>query len=202
MPGSAGKDGGGSQLSRCARPPLAFPAALALIALLAGCSIDYKGAVSETQTTEGIPDTVAVNVVHRVWKDGHLSVQLAASRAESYNSKNQTILSDARFTTYDDKGESSTEGDARTVVFHSDTENAEISGGVHVHSTSEKGDVTADTLSWEDKTHKLTAPPEETVTLRKDDGTVLRGTGFAGDFLKRELTFSGPVQGSYVYEQK
>ncbi len=202
MPGSAGKDRGGPGLSRRARRLAGTLAALALTALLDGCSIDYKGSVNEQQTTEGIPDTVAVNVLHRVFKDGHLSVQLQASRAESYNSKNETILSNTRFTTFDDKGAVSTEGDAKTVVFHTDTENAEISGGVHVHSDTEKGDVTADSLYWENKTRKLTAPPAEAVTLRKDDGSALRGTGFAGDFTRRQLSFSGPVQGTYVWQPK
>ena len=202
MPGRAGKNSGGSSLSRGLRPLRRALPAFALIALMAGGSIDYKGADTETQTTEGIPDTVAVNVRHRVWKDGHLTLQMQSSRAESYNTKNQTILSDAQFTTYDDKGKPSTEGNAKTVVYHTDTENAEISGGVHVHSTSEEGDVTAQSMSWENKTHTLTAPPREAVTLQKDDGTTLRGTGFTGNFLRRELTFSGPVQGTYVYTPK
>jgi LPS export ABC transporter protein LptC len=202
MPGSAGKDSRRPDLSRSPRRRRGDLPALVLVSLLAGCSIDYKGAAAETQTTEGIPDTTAVRVLHRVHKDGHLSLEMAASRAVSFNAKNETILSDARFTAYDDQGAPSTEGQARTVVFHTDTENAEITGGVRVHSTSEKGDVTAESLYWEDKTRKLTAPPAETVSLRKDDGSSLRGTGFAGDFLRREITFSGPVRGSYVYQEK
>ena len=197
MPRSAGKDGRGPHLSRGRRYRRAAPA-LALLALLASCSIDYKGAVPEGQTTEGIPDTVVTNVAHRVHKDGHLTVQLEATRAESFNSKNETILTDVRFTTYDEAGAVASEGSARRVVYHTDTENAEISGGVRVHSSKEKGDVNTDSLSWENKTRRLTAPPSEVVTIRKDDGSVLQGTGFTGDFTRRELTFNGPVRGSYV----
>ena len=202
MPGRAGKDCGGAGLARFAPALSRIAPALAVIALTAGCSIDYGNAGTETTDTGGIPDTVAVNVQHRVWKDGHLTLQMQAARAESYNSRNQTILTDARFTTFDDKGKTSTDGSASTVVYHTDTENAEITGGVHVHSTTEEGDVTAESLTWENKTHRLTAPPQETVTLQKDDGTALRGTGFAGDFLRREITFSGPVHGTYVYTPK
>jgi len=209
MPGSAGKDRGGPYLSRVVRrrrrraclPWRAAPA-LALIAILASCSINYKEAGSEAQAEESIPDTVAVNVRHLVHKDGHLTVELEAARAESYNSRNQSILTDVRFTTYDDTGAVVSEGNARRVVYHTDTENAEISGGVHVHSSKEKGDVSADSLSWQNKTRVLTAPPQEAVTIRKDDGSVLRGTGFTGDFTRRELNFSGPVQGSYVSQQR
>ncbi len=209
MPGSAGKDRRGPDLSRTAHrrrrrhSGLAGAApALVLIALLGSCSIDYKGAASEEQSTEGIPDTVAVNVRHLVHRDGHVTVQLEAARAESFNSRNETVLTDVRFATYDDAGSVVSEGDARRVVYHTDTENAEISGGVHVHSSKEKGDVTTDSLSWENKTRKLTAPPQELVTIRKDDGSLLEGRGFTGDFTRRELTFNGPVQGSYVSQEK
>jgi LPS export ABC transporter protein LptC len=169
---------------------------------VAGCSIDYRGASTEEQAPGGIPDTVAVGLLHRVHKDGKLSFELEAARAETYNDKNQTILTDAHFVEFDAKGGRATEGEARTVVFHSDTENAEISGSVHVHSAGEKGDVRAETLDWENKTKRLSAPPAEPVTIRKEDGSSLTGTGFSGDFMRRKVTFTGPVQGTYVWEAK
>ncbi len=188
-----------SQLPAAARGTLA---ALGLAALLAGCSIDYGQAGAEEKAAEGVPDTVAVDILHRVHKDGHLSLELSASRAVGYDARNETVLSDASFTTYDDKGEKSTDGRARSVIYHNDTENAEISGGVRVHSASEKGEVSTDSLYWENKTKKLTAPAGELVTIRKDDGTSLVGSGFSGDFSRRQLFFSGPVRGSYVYQPK
>lgn len=183
-------------------PRAAFIAGPVLVVLLlaAGCSIDYGGA--EEEQPANIPDTVAVTLVHKIHKDGRLSLQLEAARAETYNKMNQTILTDAHFIEFNDKGEKATEGEGGKVVFHSDTENAEISGKVRVHSTTEKGDVTADTLSWENKTKLLTAPPGERVIIHKDDGSSLSGAGFTGDFRKRQVTFSHSVQGIYVWEEK
>ena len=176
-----------------------LPAAAALVLfLLAGCSLDYRAAVAEGQAAENLPDTVAIGLVHKIHKDGRLSLQLEASRAESYNSRNQTILTDAHFVEFDAKGGTATEGKASKVIFHTDTENAEISGSVHVHSATEKGDVTAESLSWENKTKILTAPPAEIVAIIKDDGSSLSGSGFKGDFKTRMVTFSGPVKGTYV----
>jgi LPS export ABC transporter protein LptC len=203
MPGSTGKDRGRQGLNGFVPPSgRRALAALGLAAILAGCSIDYGQAAVEEKTAEGVPDTVAVDVLHRVHKDGRLSLELSASRAVSYNDKNETILTDARFAAYDEKGAKSTDGQARTVVFHSDTENAEISGGVHVHSASEEGEVSAGSLYWENKTKRLTAPIAEQVTIRKDDGSSLIGSGFSGDFSRRRLVFTGPVQGSYVWQAK
>jgi len=188
-------------VSRRPRAAILFPAVL-LAAALGACSIDYEGASVDEQSPTGIPDTVATGLLHRIHKDGRLSLQLEAVRAETYNSRNTTILTDAHFVEYDETGGAATEGRAGKVVFHSDTENAEISGAVRVHSATEKADVRADTLLWENKTKKLTAPPHEQVRVRKDDGSSLVGSGFTGDFLNREVTFTGAVQGTYVWEEK
>jgi len=203
MPGSAGKDRVRPGVRPRHRTAIFFSVrAFPLVILLAGCSIDYREASVEEQAPASIPDTVAVGLLHRVHKNGRLSLELEAARAETWNAKNQTILSDAHFVEFDDKGGKATEGEARTVIFHSDTENAEISGAVHVHSAAEKGDVRADTLEWENKPRRLTAPPAEQVTILKEDGSTLTGTGFTGDFMKRQVTFAGPVQGTYVWKEK
>ncbi len=173
--------------------------ALLMLAALAaaGCSIE-GGPLPESQEAGEIPDTVAVGVVHRVYRDGRLSLELTASRAETWNATKETILSDARFVEFDRHGAPDLQGEAGRVLFYSDTENADVSGGVRVRSETEKGNVTAESLSWDNEARRLTAPPQETVTLRKDDGTSISGTGFLGDFRTRELVFSGPVRGTYV----
>jgi LPS export ABC transporter protein LptC len=200
MPEITGKDSGrpGVRRRSAAVPVAAVAAAL----LLAGCSLDYQEAEREEQAAQGIPDTVALGLVHKIHKNGRLSLALEAARAETYNGTNTTILTDAHFIEYDDAGGKATEGQARKVVFHTDTENAEISGAVRVHSASEKGDVSAESLSWMNKEKRLSAPRDERVTIRKDDGTFISGRGFEGDFRARQVTFSGPVQGTYVWKEK
>jgi LPS export ABC transporter protein LptC len=193
MPGSAGKDGGRAGIAR-----RALAAAVVAAALAAGCSLDSEQAGAGSEPAPAVPDTVATNVVHRVDRDGHLSLELTAARAESWNDTKTTILAGARFSEFDAAGTAVTRGEAGKVVYHTDSDDAEISGGVHVRSSQEKGSVTADTLSWENKARRLSAPPAEVVTLLKDDGTTLQGSGFTGDFRTRELTFTGPSQGTYV----
>ena len=170
--------------------------------LVAGCSLDYQGAVNEEKEAEGIPDTVALGLVHKIHRNGKLSMELEAARAETYSAAAKTIMTDAHFIEYDDQGRKATEGRARRVVYHTDTENAEISGSVRVHSASEKGDVSAESLEWTNKEKRLTAPPDERVTIRKDNGTSISGRGFVGDFRTRQVTFAGPVQGTYVWQEE
>ncbi len=197
MPGNTGKNGVRSRLIRAASRTARAGILLAALGA-AACSIDSGATAGEGPSAETIPDTVAVGVVHRIHKDGRLSLELTASRAETWNDTKETILTDTRFTEFDQAGATATKGEARKVIFHSDTENADISGGVRVRSESEKGNVTAETLSWDNTTRRLSAPAQEIVTLRKDDGTSISGSGFLGDFKTRELTFSGPTRGTYV----
>jgi LPS export ABC transporter protein LptC len=183
-----------------AKPRIIVAAACILVA--AGCSLNYEEPGVEQNGGEGVPDTVLVGVEHKIHRDGRLTMEVQAARAETYNDANQTILTDTSFVELDAKGSKATEGQAGRIVYHSDTENAEISGSVQVHSASEKGTVTAESLSWQNKQRLLAAPPTERVLLKKDDGSYISGSGFLGDFKKREITFSGPVQGMYVSEDK
>jgi LPS export ABC transporter protein LptC len=198
MPGFAARHRSSPRVSGRAAALLAA-GFLAAGFLAAGCSLDYQLA-DDAKTAEGIPDTVAIGLVHKVHRGGRLSLQLEASRAETYNATNTTILSQAHFVEYDGEGATATEGKADKVVFHSDTENAEISGSVRVRSSSESGDVSAQSLAWLNKEKKLTAPADDKVTISRDDGTFITGRGFVGDFRSRQVTFSGPVEGRYVWK--
>ena len=177
-------------------------AAIAGVLFLAGCSMDYRATEVAEKAAAGVPDTVATGIVHKIFKNGHLSFVLEASQAQTFNSQKETMISDASFEELDDKGKVVTNGQAGSIVYHSDTENAEISGMVSVHSASEKAQVTADTLSWQNKEKRLSAAPGETVTVKKDDGSFIQGTGFVGDFRTRQVTYTGRVEGTYVWEEK
>jgi LPS export ABC transporter protein LptC len=201
MSGSAGKDSLRARLTR-GQPRRLLAAAACAVLAVCGCSLNYDEASIEEQTSSGVPDTVANRMVYRVNREGRLSLQMEAARAETYNSTNTTVLTGAHFVEFDSGGGNATEGSARKVIYHLDTENAEISGEVKVHSASEKGSVSAESLSWLNKEKRLSASPEEPVLIRKDDGTFIAGTGFTGDFRTRQVTFSGPIKGTYVWEEK
>ncbi len=178
-------------------------AAVLLSATLAaaGCSLNYEAAEIPEASAENIPDTVAVGLTHRIVKGSRLSFQMEAARAETYNNRKQTILTGAHFVEYDQNGGHATEGSADTVIYHTDTENAEISGSVTVHSAAQKGSISTESLTWENKEKRLTARPEELVVVRKDDGSYISGRGFIGDFRTKIVRFTGSVEGRYVYEE-
>jgi LPS export ABC transporter protein LptC len=153
---------------------------------------------AEEKLAEGIPDTVAIEVRHRVHQGGRLALEFSAGRTETYGSAKKMVLEQVRFVEYGDEGAAATSGEARRVVYHTDSENAEISGSVRVRSEAEQASLATQSVSWENKARRLTAPPAEVVRITRDDGSSITGTGFTGDFRTREVTFSGSVEGTYV----
>jgi LPS export ABC transporter protein LptC len=178
------------------------PAAAAIVMILGGCSFDYRAADTETADAKNIPDTSARGVLYRIVKDSRLSFRLEAEKIDTYKNDKRTVLSRAHFTEFSEDGKPATDGRGDTIVFHTDSENAEISGSVSVYSASQEGDISAESLSWSKKEKLLTADPQARVIVRKEDGSYISGKGFVGDFRVKEMRFSGPVEGRYVYEDK
>lgn len=175
-------------------------AGLLLFAL--GCSLDYGAVTAEDKVAETIPDTVAIEVTHKVHEEGRLALSFEAGRAETYGALKKMVLSDVRFVEYGADTTPSTSGEARHVVYHTDTENAEISGSVRVRSEAEKAGIATESLAWENKRKMLTALPLAKVVITKDDGSSITGRGFTGDFRTRDVSFSGPVEGTYVWTEE
>jgi LPS export ABC transporter protein LptC len=174
-------------------------AAAVAIAALASCSLDYEGARLEERLPERLPDTVATGLVHRVVKNSRTSLEITADRAATWDAQHRTELDGVTFVEYDRDGGRAVEGSAGRVVFNTDTEDAEISGRVRVHSAADEAGIETGALSWKNKPRLLSAPTHERVVITSDDGSRLEGTGFVGDFRRREITFTGPVQGTYVW---
>jgi LPS export ABC transporter protein LptC len=182
------------------RTPI-VPAVILCAVLAAGCSLDYQAAVIEAEADQSLPDTVAVKMVYRMVKGSHPVVELQADKAETYTKRNQTILEAARFSEFGTDGGIATKGEAESVVYHTDTKNAEISGSVYVYSAAQEGSISTEYVKWEDKTRVLSANPEDLVVVKKDDGSYISGRGFVGDFRAGEVKFNGPVEGAYMYEK-
>jgi LPS export ABC transporter protein LptC len=183
--------------TRAARALLAAAALSASV--LSSCSLDYESARLAEEVPERLPDTEAIGLVHRVVKNSRMVLEVKADRAETWDAQHRTVLDGAAFVEYDQAGAMAVEGSAGRVVFHTDTEDAEISGRVRVHSAVEEAGIETEALAWKSKPRLLTAPAHDRVIITSDDGSRLEGTGFVGDFRRREFVFTGPVQGTYVW---
>ncbi len=181
----------------------AAPAAVAVIlAALAGCSFDYEPATVAESFGQEIPDTILENFSQTVVRDGKPQLVLEAGEAKTYGASNRVLLSRARFQEFDSAGKLSIEGRAERVVFHSDTENAEFSGGIELYSAQDKARLKATALDWDREHRFVRGGPEDAVQVEKDDGSRIEGKGFEADFRSRTIRFGAGVSGTVVTGKK
>jgi hypothetical protein len=165
----------------------------------AGCSFDYRGATLAEELGEEIPDTVVLGFSRTVVRDGRVILRLEAGEARSFTDSSTIVLVDVHFQELDSAGGVVAEGWVSNAVFHTDTENAETSGSVRIHSAREEASLEASDLVWEKEGRVLRAL-DEPVILRKDDGSLLQGRGFEADFRNRSVRFVHGVTGTIVDE--
>ncbi|MBN2352299.1 MAG: LPS export ABC transporter periplasmic protein LptC [Spirochaetales bacterium] len=167
-----------------------------------GCSLDYKEGEEGTELEESVPDLVFKNFVHTAVNGQKMVFQLEAERAQMYNRKKTTVLTKVRFVEYDDAGAVAIDGRAGSAVYHTDTENADLSGGVYGYSTADKVSFSAASLFWKKDDRLLQSKGNEVVRIEKDDGSYIEGRHFTIDAARKTLTFTAAVHGRYVYEKE
>ena len=175
---------------------------LITFSLFSACSLEYQEAIVEEKISESIPDTIIIDFQHIVVQEGKIIATLEAHRAETYGKKHEIILEGVRFFEHDARGQGEvvTEGEAEHAIFHSDTENAEISGSISFYSRTDGIRIVAENLTWTKDDKKLESGPGEFVRLEKDDGSFFEGRGFSADLKTKVIRFSSDVIGQYVQQ--
>jgi len=149
-----------------------------------------------------IPETRLYDFTHTVVRDGEVIFRLSASYAERYAADHRTILEDVVFQEYGEDGEILTEGTAEEAVFFEDTENADLEGGIRVYSLREETTVEAESLFWDSEKRLLTAEEDHQVSIEKDDGDQVSGTGFEADLREKSILFTGSSRGKLVVPEE
>jgi LPS export ABC transporter protein LptC len=165
---------------------------------ISNCSLDYSSANIAEDLSEKIPETVFLNFSQTQVKDGKITNRIEAKRAESYTKKKEMILEYAHFQELDENGDLLTKGEADRAVLYTETDDADLFGNIVFYSYTEKTSIYAETLYWKDKDEKLLGNPEETVLVKKDDGSYIEGKGFSTDFKLKEIIFTNRVKGTYI----
>lgn len=168
---------------------------------LTGCSLNYKEGEEGTELEDTVPDLVFTNFVHTSVNGQKLVFQLQAERAQLYNRKQTTVLTKVRFVEYDDAGAVAIDGRAGSAVYHTDSENADLSGGVYGYSAADKVSFSANSLYWKKDERLLQSKGKEVVRIEKDDGSYIEGVYFTVDAARKTLTFDAAVHGRYMYEK-
>ncbi len=176
-------------------------AVAAMLASLMACSFDYQQATVSESLGE-VPDTILERFSQTVVRDGRPTLVMEAAEARTFRSSKQVVLVGARFREYDSAGELAIEGRAEKAVFHTDTENAELSGGITLYSSRDEATMRAESLEWNRERRLARSGADEAVIVEKDDGSRIEGRGFEADFRTHTIRFSRGVRGTVVTKDK
>jgi len=180
----------------------AYPLLCFLILLLSNCTLDYNDPDVKAQLADTIPETILYNITQIKVKNGNISSKIEAEKIETFKNKNIMYITKLHYMEIGKTGAIITEGWADQATYYTDTENAEISGNIYFYSREEEAGVRANYLNWDNQKKILTSGSKEKVTVSRDDGSYVEGSGFSTDFKLKEITFSGDVKGIYIDEEQ
>ena len=118
------------------------------------------------------PHTIVHHRPQRAWRPSSAPGRCATSPAPAARK-----LNDVDYSEYDRNGILVTVGNADRAVYYTARKDAEVAGAIRLRSQSQGVWLEAETLRWEDASHRLFSGPEETVALTRDDGSQVTGTG-------------------------
>ncbi len=165
------------------------------------CSIDYGDSILPDEMKEDIPDNILRSFLYTENSDGHKTFSLYAAKAEIFNTKEQTILTDVVFQQFDSNGNLIAEGRSDRGVIFQDNDNAEMRGNIQIYSSREEAELSTSYLYWDNEENTLTGRQDTPMTIKKDSGTVLSGRDFSADMRTKTYFLGSRVHGEYIYEE-
>jgi LPS export ABC transporter protein LptC len=170
-------------------------------ALFLGCSINYREGQMVEELEDTVPNIRMTNLRHRVATKDRLIMEMTAQKSESFEAVKRISLSGVNFREYGEDGELVAEAKADSVIYYTDTQNAEITGNIELISHREKGGIRTEHLYWDDARRLLSASPEEQTEIFDEDGSWFSGKGFEADIKRLIVSFLEAVDGNYVVDE-
>ncbi len=171
---------------------------LLIFLFLISCSHDYEESFFDEELSDETPNSVVINFREVVIKGGEPSYILEADKAETFNKRKSTVFTDLYFIEYNRSGEIATEGACVEAEYFNDTENIEFREKVILNAAEQGFFIEGDYLYWDNKQKSLAGGENSHVTIGRDDGSVIEGSGFYTSSAERSFAFKGKTKGKYV----
>lgn len=168
--------------------------------VIAGCSLDYG--TEDEEMEESIPNIVFNEAVFTDVSNGSRVYRVEVKKASNYETREEIVLEDAYFFSYDSQGVIQTEGKAGRILGDTASEDTDLRGDILIKSYTEKAEISSEDLSWKAEPRILSGKAETVVRIKKENGTILRGKGFSADFSINEITYSKGAEGVYVTDDE
>jgi len=159
------------------------------------CSFDYSD-VADKEPPQ--PEIVLDEAVASRFSAARLSIAFSADRLELYDADSIWAGQGVAFTQFSEDGTGMVEAEGKAGLLLVDNANEVYSLGdsVFFNVKSEGLSFDAPDLRWEKKTNWLYAPKDGLVTISRNDGTVIHGTGFIADTLGWRYEMNQSAEGT------
>lgn len=176
-------------------------AVLACFALVGGgCSFDYTDADIEGERDVSTPQVEIENARMVIERDTR--IELTADRIASYPEEHLQRFEGLRFTEYGPDGAVRVSGEAESGVLYLDTEDVELEGTIRFYSQIEEANLETRYLYWENDARVLRGREDESVYIRRDDGSVVEGEGLRVDGRRNAVELNSGVRGVFRNEDE
>lgn len=167
-----------------------------LLVLLAGCSLEYD--MVDESADDGRPEIELRNLSHTVVRSNRIQLRVFSAYSRTYQSQNRQVLNDVYFWEYGTDGEIASEGRSDSAEVFLETEDIVFEGNIQLYSHVEEAGVNADFLEWSGEERQLQGRDGELVEIERDDGSVIRGSGFLADMRRRSIVFTQNIEGTFI----
>ncbi|ULQ61092.1 hypothetical protein K7I13_07520 [Brucepastera parasyntrophica] len=163
-------------------------------AFLSGCSFNYNDGLDYERA---VPDMVFMEASAGRYENAQLSMLFSARLLEIYDTDRIWAGEGVFFTEYSGNGAETieAEGSAGVMLINDEAEIYSLGMGASFYVVSDSIYLRAPDLRWQKKQHHLSAPHAGLVEIEKDDGSIIRGTGFFADTLSHSYSFENEVSG-------
>ncbi|AFG38700.1 LPS export ABC transporter periplasmic protein LptC [Spirochaeta africana] len=171
-----------------------FTAAMLLV--LGACSLEYD--MLDDGDANGRPELELSRLQHTVVRSGRIQLQVHAEHSRTFQGERRQELIDVYFWEFDRDGAVASEGRADQAEVELESEDITFSGGIQLYSHQEEAGIHAEFLEWNSENRRLQGRDGERVSIIRDDGSTIYGSGFLADMRHRSLEFRSQVEGAFV----
>ena len=168
--------------------------------VLAGCSFDYTDADIEGERNVSVPQVEIENARMVIERDTR--IELTATRIASYPEERLQRFEGLRFTEYGPDGEVRVTGFAEGGILYLDTEDVELTGTIRFYSQIEEAELETGYIYWENDARILRGREDESVYIRRDDGSEVQGAGLRVDGRRNAVELTSGVSGVFRNDQE
>lgn len=165
------------------------------------CSLDYSDANLVETLSKEIPNTIIYKYETVEVQSGSPVLQIEADKAEFYNGKEQTLLTNVSFSNFKDD-EINNQGRSDYAILDMKSGDAEMTGSIKITSQKDNSSLSAESLSWIDDEKKLSSKPQETVIVIDKEGSYIQGSGFSADINRKTILFENEIEGEFISDEE